>query len=319
MNIHSLARTTPASRAVIVARRQAGIEEAVVANQFGVACKTVRKWTARHRREGSDGLRDRSSRPKRMPTQTPDDWRWAVDALRRLRFTQGRISEVLGLSKSTVQRLCSSLGLSRLSALEPPVPENRYVRSKPGELVHFDTKKLGRFVRPGHRVVGKRISRAGALRMGWEFLHIAIDDASRLAYAEVLSDETARSCVDFLRRAAVFFARHGIKRIEQVMSDNGSGYRSHEFAAALTQLNTRHITTKPYTPRTNGKAERFIQTLLRQWAYARSYDNSDERKAALEPYLRWYNRERPHGSLDGKTPLSVLRMINRTNVLGDHT
>lgn len=319
MNIHSLARTTPASRALIAARRDEGFKEAVVAEQLGVDRKTVRKWTKRKRDEGEAGLKDRSSRPWRSPTQTPDDWRWAVESLRRLRFTQARISNVLGLTTSTVQRICASLGLARLSALEPPVPENRYVRSRPGELVHFDTKKLGRFVRPGHRVVGKRISRAGALRMGWEFLHVAIDDATRLAFAEILPDETAASCVAFLHRAASFFARHGIKRIECVMSDNGSGYRSHDFAAALHLLAAGHIKTKPYTPRTNGKAERFIQTLLRQWAYPVSYPTSNDRAAALEPYLRWYNRQRPHGSLDGKTPLQTLRMINRDNVLGDHS
>jgi transposase InsO family protein len=193
------------------------------------------------------------------------------------------------------------------------------VRSRPGELVHVDTKKLGRFVRPGHRVIGRRISRAGSLHVGWEFLHVAVDDASRLAYAEVLLDETAASCVAFLRRAAIFFARHGIRRIERLMSDNGSGYRSHEFAAALAELEARHVKTKPYTPRTNGKAERLIQTLLRQWAYARSYSSSDERAAALAPYPRWYNRQRPHSSLDGKTPLNVIRMLTKNNVLGDHS
>jgi transposase InsO family protein len=319
MNIHSLARTTPASRALIAARCEAGIDATVVADQFGVDRKTVKKWKKRNRDEGEVGLKDRSSRPKHSPTRTPDDWRWAVESLRRLRFTQQRIVEVLGLKRSNVQRICADLGLSKLSQLEPPVPENRYVRSRPGELVHVDTKKLGRFVRPGHRVIGRRISRAGSLHVGWEFLHVAVDDASRLAYAEVLLDETAASCVAFLRRAAAFFARHGIHRIERLMSDNGSGYRSHEFAAALAELEARHVKTKPYTPRTNGKAERLIQTLLRQWAYARSYSSSDERVVALAPYLRWYNRQRPHGSLDGKTPLNVIRMLNRNNVLGDHS
>lgn len=318
MNIHSLARTTPSSRALIAARCEAGIEPVLVAQQFGIDRKTVKKWTKRKKSEGSAGLKDRSSRPKNSPNRTPDDWRWAVESLRRLRFTQQRIVEVLAL-KSTVQRICAELGLAKLRNLEPPVPENRYSRSKAGELVHVDTKKLGRFVRPGHRVTGKRISRVGALHVGWEFLHIAIDDATRLAYAEILPNETAESCVAFLRHTMTFFARHGIRRIEQLMSDNGSGYRSHAFAAALAQFQTQHVRIKPYTPRTNGKAERLVQTLLRQWAYARTYNNSVERAAALAPYLRWYNRQRPHGSLDGKPPLQMLRMLNRNNLLGDHS
>jgi transposase InsO family protein len=319
MNIHSLARTSPASRALIASRREAGVDTAVVAEQFGIDRKTVQKWTKRKQHEGAGGLKDRSSRPKRSPNRTPDDWRWAIESLRRLRFTQERIVEVLGLKKSNVQRICAELGLSKLNQLEPPVPENRYVKSRPGELVHVDTKKLGRFIRPGHRVVGRRISRAGALHVGWEFLHIAIDDATRLAFAEVLPSETGTTCTAFLRHAAIFFARHGIRRIERLMSDNGSVYCSHEFAAALAELGIRHVRTKPYTPRTNGKAERFIQTLLRQWAYAQPYSSSDERAAALAPYLRWYNRQRPHGALDRKTPLHVLRMLNRNNVLGDHS
>ncbi len=319
MNIHRLARTTPASRAVIAARRAAGLSESVVAGHFAIDRKTVRKWTRRHQAEGPGGLADRSSRPARSPMQTPEDRRQAVEALRRVRFTQARIAEVLELKKSTVQRICASLGMAQLSALEPPQPENRYVRNRPGELVHVDTKKLGRFVRPGHRVVGQRISRAGARNVGWEYLHVAIDDATRLAFAEVLPDETAESCIGFLRRAFAFFARHGIERIERVMSDNGAAYISHAFAAALAQLGALHLRTRPYTPRTNGKAERLIQTLMRQWAYARSYDTSIERAAALQPYLRWYNRQRPHGSLDGRTPLRTLRMLHGNNVLGDHS
>jgi transposase InsO family protein len=318
MNIHSLARTTPASRALIASRREAGLPSIVVAQQFGVDRKTVDKWTGRKQR-GDVALRDRSSRPAKSPTRTPDDWRWAIESLRRVRFTQKRIADVLGLKKSTVQRICAELGLSKLHQLEPPVPENRYVRSRPGELVHVDTKKLGRFVRPGHRVVGRRVSRAGALHVGWEFLHLAIDDATRLAYAEILPDETGETCAAFLRRMATFMARHGISRIEQLMSDNGSGYRSKPFRAALEELDARHLKTKPYTPRTNGKAERLVQTLLRQWAYVCLYSSSAERAQALAPYLHWYNRQRPHGSLDGKTPLHVLRTLNRNNVLGDHS
>jgi len=319
MNIHSLARTTPASRAVIASRVEDGLDAALVAQQFGIDRKTVKKWSKRKRDEGDAGLKDRSSRPKRSPTRTPDDWRWAIESLRRLRFTQLRISEVLGIKKSTVQRICAQFGLSKLSDLEPPVPENRYVRSRPGEMVHVDTKKLGRFYRPGHRVTGDRTAQSRARGIGWEFLHIAIDDATRLAYAEMLRDELGETCAAFLERAAVFFARHGIGRIERVMSDNGSGYKSLAFRDTVQTLRAKHVRTHPYTPRTNGKAERFIQTLLRLWAYVRPYDNSDERASALEPWMRWYNRLRPHGSLDGRTPMQTLRMLNRDNVLGDHS
>jgi transposase InsO family protein len=303
---------------LIASRVDGGLDAAVVAHQFGIDRKTVKKWTRRKRDEGERGLLDRSSRPKRSPMKTPDDWRWAIESLRRLKFTQARIADVLGLKKSTVQRVCASLGLAKLRDLVPPVPENRYVRSRAGELVHVDTKKLGRFYRPGHRVTGDRTAQTRARGIGWEFLHIAIDDATRLAYAEILRDEWGESCAAFLRRAAAFFARHGIRRIERVMSDNGSGYRSHDFRDAIGLLDAKHVRTYPYTPRTNGKAERLIQTMLRLWAYACSYENSDRRAAALEPWLRWYNRERPHGSLEKRTPMQTLRMLNRDNVLGDH-
>lgn len=320
MNIHSLARTTPASRALIAARREEGIEEAVVAHQLGVDRKTVRKWTKRKRDEGEAGLRDRSSRPQRSPTALPPEWKAAVEALRRLKFTQARIVEVLGLSKSRIQRTCVSLGLGKLRVLEPPEPNNRYQRKTAGELVHVDTKKLGRFYQPGHRVTGDR-AESNRLKghKGWEFLHVAIDDATRLAYAELLPNELGETCAAFLRRAAVFFSRHGIRRIERVMSDNGSPYRSQLFVDAVKSLDARHLRTRPYTPKTNGKAERFIQTMLRQWAYVRPYSSSDERAATLPDWLHWYNRQRVHGSLDGKTPVEALKQLRRDNVLGDHT
>jgi transposase InsO family protein len=318
MNIHSLARTTPSSRGLIAARREHGVAESVVAKQLGVDRKTVRKWTRRKREEGEAGLRDRSSRPRASPTALLPDWRAAVEALRRLRFTQARIAEVLGLSKSRVQRNVAAMGLAKLSALEPPVPDNRYERKHPGELVHVDTKRLARFYEPGHRVTGDRKS-SGRLKggKGYEFLHIAIDDRSRLAYAELLADEKGPTCAGFMRRAAAFFSRHGI-RIQRVMSDNGCGYKT-EFAAAVSELGARHLRTRPYTPRTNGKAERFIQTMLRLWAYLRPYHSSDERAAALAPWMRWYNLQRPHGSLNGMSPLNALKQLRRDNVLGDHS
>lgn len=317
MNIHSLARTTPSSRGLIAARREEGIAEAVVAQQLGIDRKTVRKWTKRKRDEGDAGLRDRSSKPLTSPTALPPEWRAAVEALRRLRFTQAQIAKVLGLSKSRVQRNVAAVGLAKLSALEPPTPDNRYEREYPGELVHVDTKKLGRFYMPGHRVTGNRAVAGIRGNNGWEFLHIAIDDRTRLAYAELLPDEKGLTCAGFLRRAAAFYSRHGI-RIERVMSDNGKGYSS-EFSKVVSELGAKHKRTKPYTPRTNGKAERFIQTMLRLWAYARPYNTSDERASVLEPWMRWYNIQRPHGSLNGMSPLNVLRQLRRDNVVGDHS
>jgi transposase InsO family protein len=319
MNIHSLARTTPASRALIAARREDGVREAVVARQLGVDCKTVRKWTKRKREEGEAGLKDRSSRPQTIPGALPSEWREAVEALRRLKFTQARIVEVLGLSKSRVQRTCASVGLGKLSALEPPQPENRYERKTAGELVHVDTKKLARFYQPGHRVTGDRSDARIRGYKGWEFLHVAIDDATRLAYAELLPNELGETCAGFLRRAAAFFSRHGIRRIQRVMSDNGGAYRSNAFVEAVKLLDARHLRTRPYTPRTNGKAERFIQTMLRQWAYVRPYNSSDERAATLPDWLQWYNRQRAHGSLGGKTPVQALKQLRADNVLGNHT
>ena len=317
MNIHSLARTTPSSRGLIAARREEGVAEAVVAQQLGIDRKTVRKWTKRKRDEGDAGLKDRSSKPLTSPTALPPEWRAAVEALRRLRFTQAQIAKVLGLSKSRVQRNVAAVGLAKLSALEPPVPDNRYERKRPGELVHVDTKKLGRFYMPGHRVTGNRAIAGIRGNNGWEFLHIAIDDRTRLAYAELLPNEKGVTCAGFLRRAAAFYSRHGI-RIERVMSDNGKGYKS-EFAKVVLEIGAKHKRTKPYTPRTNGKAERFIQTMLRLWAYARPYNTSDERATVLEPWMRWYNIQRPHGSLNGMSPLNVLKQLRRDNVVGDHS
>ena len=318
MNIHKLARTTPASRALIAARRAAGVAEAVVAQQLGIDRKTVRKWTRRQRSEGAAGLDDRSSRPSSSPTALEGAWRDAVLALRRLKFTQAQIARVLTLSKSRVQRVVACSGLGKLAALEPPLPENRYERRRPGELIHVDTKKLGRFYRPGHRVTGNRAVAGIRGNNGWEFLHVAIDDRSRLAYAELLPDEKGGTCAGFLRRAAVFFSRHGIRRIERIMSDNGSGYISADFRQAVLTLGARHLRTKPYTPRTNGKAERYIQTMLRLWAYVRPYHSSDERALALDPWLRWYNRQRPHGSLNNISPVETLKQLRRDNVVGLH-
>lgn len=318
MNIHSLARTTPASRAVIAARVDANIAKSEIANQFAITTKTVSKWSKRLKVEGSAGLQDRSSRPLNSPTSLDDDWKNAVVALRKLRFTQFEIAGILKLSKSRIQRVVAANGLGKLSALEPPMPDNRYERKQAGELVHVDTKKLGRFFQPGHRVTGDRtLSNRLKGRKGWEFLHIAIDDRTRLAYAELLPDEKGHTCAAFLRRAAAFYRRHGI-RIQRVMSDNGVGYKS-EFRAMVDELGAKHLRIRPYTPRTNGKAERFVQTLLRLWAYVRPYNSSDERAAALAPWMRYYNYLKPHGSLENQSPMETLKRLRRNNVLGDHS
>jgi len=319
MNIHKLARTTPVSRALIAARRAAGIGEAAIAQQLGIDRKTVRKWTRRQHTEGSAGLQDRSSRPTRSPTALDAAWRDAVLALRRLKFTQAQIAQVLKLSKSRTQRAVAAGGLGKLRALEPPMVTHRYERARPGELVHVDTKKLGRFYQPGHRVTGDRSDTRLRGVKGWEFLHVAIDDRTRLAYAELLVDEKGPTCAGFLQRAAAFFARHGICRIERVMSDNGSAYISAAFRQAVAMLGARHLRTRPYTPRTNGKAERFIQTMLRLWAYVRPYQSSDERAATLAPWLVWYNRQRPHGSLHDRSPVETLKDLRRDNLVGDHS
>jgi transposase InsO family protein len=318
MNIHKLARTTPWSRALIGARRSVGVRETTIAKQLGVDRKTVRKWARRQQVEGPTGLQDRSSRPARSPFALEGAWKEAVLALRRLKFTQAQIAQVLDLSKSRTQRVVAAGGLGKLSALEPPVPDNRYERSRPGELVHVDTKKLGRFYRPGHRVTGSRVGRALDGQKGWEFLHVAIDDRTRLAYAELLTDEKGTTAAGFLRRLAAFFSRHGIRRIERVMSDNGSPFVSADFREAVAALDAKHVRTRPYTPRTNGKAERLIQTMLRLWAYIRPYTSSDERAAALSPWLRWYNRQRPHGSLQDRCPVETLKQLRRDNLVGDH-
>jgi transposase InsO family protein len=242
------------------------------------------KWLARWREGGEEGLLDRSSAPKTRPAQLPADRVKAIAALRRLRMTAAEIAEVLGMALSTVSRWLKRIGLGKRSRLSPPEPPNRYERKRPGELIHVDIKKLGRILRPGHRVTGNRRDRYTDARgygvAGWEFVHVCVDDATRLAYVEVLEDERAVTAVGFLRRAVEWFGSMGIA-VERVMSDNGSCYRSHVHASACRELGLKHLFTQPYRPRTNGKAERFIQTLQNRWAYGAIYANSAERTAAL--------------------------------------
>jgi transposase InsO family protein len=315
MNIHKNARTTRYSRAEMV-RRVTKLHETpkAVATAFGVSVGTVTKWLARHRIEGEAGLADRPSRPHRLRKPTPPAIAEQIAALRRQRITGKQIAITVGVSPATVSRVLKRLGLSRLRDLEPAEPVRRYERDHPGELIHIDIKKLGRFDRIGHRITGDRQSNSRGV--GWEFVHVCIDDASRVAFSQILPDERKESAVAFLHAAIAYYRKLGIT-VTRVMTDNGSCYRSRAFRDTCNTLKLRHIRTRPYTPKTNGKAERFIQTSLREWAYAIAYPTSNHRKAALDPWLHNYNWHRPHGSLKSKTPISRLG-LERNNLLRLH-
>ena len=312
MKVHGNARTCLHSRLLMVRRvREEEWTLAQAAEAAGVSVRTVSKWLRCYDREGEEGLLDRSSAPRTVANRTPEDRIRVIAALRRLHMTGAEIAELLTMPLSTVSVILTRIGLGRLSRLEPREPANRYEKSRAGELVHVDVKKLGRIARPGHRVTG-RVSGGGqhrrAFELGWEFVHVAIDDATRLAYAEVLADEKGRTAAAFLRRAVAFFASFGI-RVERVMSDNGPAYRSVVHALACRALGLKHSRIRPDRPRTNGKAERFIRTLLGGWAYGAIYRDSAERTRALNGWLEFYNRRRPHGSLNRQPPLERLRAL----------
>jgi transposase InsO family protein len=315
MKLHANAPHGPRGRAEMVRRvvqRTATARE--VAEDFGVSERTVRKWLGRYRTEGRPGLEDRSSRPHRMPTATPPELIRQIETLRRQRWTGARIASRLGRSRSTVHRLLSQLGLERLRKLAPPRPVQRYEWAQPGELLHLDIKKLGRIGQVGHRITGNR--RARTRGVGWEYVHVCVDDATRAAYVEVLPNEHDTTTRGFLDRAGAWWHRLGV-RIQRIMTDNGNAYRSHRFHAGCVALGTRHLFTRPYTPRTNGKAERFIQTLLREWAYSRPYHSSEDRRAWLPRWLHTYNFHRPHAALDHCPPF--VRLGEQINVVGIHT
>lgn len=319
MDIHKNARLTPKGREQMVrCVVDGGLSCAATARKYNTTPKTVAKWVKRCRAEGVDGLRDRSSRPLSSDSQTPQATCDAVEALRRQRFTGNQIARELGISPATVSRILRRRGLNKLSALEPAEPVRRYEREKAGELIHLDIKKLGRIGSVGHRITGRQ---SGVVNrhhgIGWEFVHVCIDDASRVAFVQVMADQRKESAVAFLQAAVAYYAKLGV-RIERVMTDNGSCYRSKTFRAACTRLGLRQIFTKPYTPKTNGKAERFIQTALREWAYARAYQNSDQRSAELVTWLHRYNWHRPHGSLKANAPISRLG-LTEDNVLRLHS
>ena len=305
MNIHKNARTSPYSRLLMARRVGAGERVVKVASDFCVSEQTVRKWVRRWQIGGEIALLDRSSRPARL-RGTPAVRVAEIERLRRQRMSSLAIARQLGLPVSTVTKILRRLGLNRLKALDPPMPVVRYQRARPGELVHMDTKKLGRIQGIGHRITGRR---TGAINrhhgIGWECLHVCIDDACRLAYSEVLPDERKEAATGFLERALAWFAVKGVA-VERVMTDNGNCYRSRMFRQACAHYRLRHLRTRPYTPRTNGKAERFIQTSLREWAYARPYVSSQQRRAALTTWLAQYNTARPHTALGGCPPAARL-------------
>jgi transposase InsO family protein len=305
MNVHKNAPLTPKGReAMVRSVIEGGLRQVEAADQFNTTPKTVAKWVKRFRAEGVEGLRDRSSRPHSSPSQTPPATCEAVKALRRQRHTGKQIAAEVEVSPATVSRILRRLGLSRIRDLEPAEPVRRYERERPGELIHIDIKKLGRFVRPGHRITHDR-QKGESRGAGHEFVHVAIDDASRLAFSQIRRDQKKESAIAFLKEAVAYYRSLGIK-VTGIMTDNGSCYRAKALARACSKLGLKHIFTRPYRPQTNGKAERFIQTVLREWAYARAYDTSDQRAKHLPAWLHHYNWHRPHGSLQAKPPISRL-------------
>ena len=315
MNMHKGARLTPYSRALLVRRiTEQGLRVEEAAHASGVSVRTAHKWLQRFREEGANGLMNRSSRPHACPHATPDTKIDQVVQLRRTRQTYRAIATTVKLAPSTVGRLLQRAGLNRLAALEPAAPIRRYEHEAPGDLLHLDIKKLGRFRRPWHRVTGdRRVDSAGT---GWEYVHVAIDDHSRVAFSSIEPNEQAVSACKALLRALRYYRHLGV-RFTRVLTDNGACYRSRAFARLLRRLGLTHKRTRPYTPRTNGKAERFIQTALREWAYARSYDSSDQRAAHLNPWLHQYNWHRRHASLGYQSPITRIPMA-LNNVLGLH-
>jgi transposase InsO family protein len=314
MHLHGNARLTPAARLLLVQRvERQGWPAGEAAAAAGVSVRTAFKWLARFRDEGIEGLRDRSSRPHRSPARIAADRVEAILKLRRLWFTAAQIAEILSMPLSTVSVVLKRNGLGRRSALVPKEQQRRYERARPGELVHVDIKKLARIDGAGHRIHGDRGSqpkrgRGRRAAIGYEYVHVCIDDATRLAYAEVLCDERATTAVGFLRRAVRFFRSMGI-RVERVMTDNGAAYISRLHARCVQRLAARQLRTRPRRPQTNGKAERFIQTMLDGWAYAAVYGTSAERTRALAGWLELYNRRRPHGSLSRQTPTQRLNNL----------
>jgi transposase InsO family protein len=317
MRLHRNARLTPAGRLLLCERvLHLDWRVKVAADAAGCSERTAFKWLARFRSEGRAGLEDRSSRPRRIQA-TPKAAVVLIEELRRLRWTSTRIATHLAMAVSTVCAVLVRLGLNRLWKLEPPEPPNRYCRRHPGELIHVDVKKLGRFAHPGKRVTGLGEGpRVQTKRAGWEAVHVCIDDTTRLAYVEILANERGVTSTGFLARAVAWFATQGVV-IQRVMTDNGPPFISAAWATWCQQNGVRHIRTRPYRPRTNGKAERFIQSMLREWAYVASYPSSEARARALPVWLSGYNNTRKHGGLGKRTPMQQLELLN--NLAGNHS
>jgi len=303
MNSHKNARTTPHTRALLARRViEQGLPPFRVADDLGISVRTVYKWVARYKAEGPAGLENRPSAARRIAHRLPEALVEVIARLRReARMTARQIAKRLAQARSTVAAVLKRLGLHRLKLLDPPQPLRRYERGRPGELIHLDIKKLGRFWRSGHRVTGSR--QKASRGAGWEFAHVCIDDHSRLAYVEMLPDEKGDTAAGFLQRALAWFADQGIA-VQRVMTDNGSCYVSKRFARLCRANRLRHIRTRPYTPKTNGKAERFIQTLIREWAYGRVYASSAQRNSLLARWLHHYNHRRPHGGIGHQPPIT---------------
>ena len=316
MDLHQNARLTLWSREVLA--RKVVVEKLTLkaaAAAFNVSAKTVAKWVGRYRNSGRSGMHDRSSRPHHLRRPTPASQVQQVEQLRRQRWAACRIAAQLGLSPATVSRILCRLKLNRIRDLCPAPPIQRYEHAAPGDLLHLDIKKLGRFGAVGHRIHGDLTRRSRGA--GWDFVHVAIDDHSRIAFAQIYPDEKAPSAAAALSSAIAYYQRLGI-RIRRVLTDNGPCYQSLAFRAVCRQQGIRHCRTRPYTPRTNGKAERFIQTALREWAYARAYQTSDQRSGHLLPWLHQYNWHRPHASLNHAPPISRSG-LDRNNLLIHHS
>jgi len=308
MNSHKHARLTPKGRALLVGRvLDEGWSVAEASLAAGVSRRTGYKWIGRFEAEGEEGLFDRSSRPHSSPTATSPRKRRRFEQLRRRRWPLWRIASDQGSCIATVSRLMKRIGLSRLKSLEPPEPVVRYEREAPGELIHIDTKRLGRIKGVGHRITGDP-SKNKNRGIGWDAVHLAIDDHSRVAFAQIKADETTQSCVEFLRETVAFYESLGV-HVESVMTDNGTGYKK-TYDLACAELGLRHLRTRPYTPKTNGKVERFVQTSLREWAYVRPYRSSASREAALQPFIHHYNWHRPHSALAHQPPMIRIPAVN---------
>ena len=311
--MHKNARLTPKGREVLVQRLEAGQRVDEVARALGISSTTVRKWWRRH--QAGEGLQDRSSRPRRSPRQTPAEVSAQVEALRRQRRTGHWIAQRTGLSPATVSRLLRRAGISRWRELDPQAPARRYEYGAPGDLIHLDIKKLGRIGSPGHRVTGHRSHRRRGI--GWDYVHVAVDDHSRVATATIAPDECGETAVAILHQVVAGYRVRGVT-VRRIMTDNGSPYVSRAFAEACRTLKLKHIRTRPYTPRTNGKAERFIQTALREWAYATCFETSAQRQAAPGDWLHHYNWHRPHTAAGGLAPISRLK-LSQNNLLKLHS